>query len=295
MFNKISFGTAALGLDNYGISPQNQNKSPQEILKFIVNLGISNIDSAPAYGKSESIIGDFIRTSTEAKKIRISTKVSGLSSNSQNTEQVLFDSIIRSKRLLNVNFLDILYLHQNDILIFTDSKVIEAMLLAKKEGYVKELGISVYSLDEFMIATSLGVYDWIQVPANIFDVSFIILAQTTDLKGSKIAARSIFMQGAIFCEDKILLNLPGGLEFINLRNKYDKICMEYNISITQLAFSFINQIETVNQVIVGSRKLELWKNLETHLQPLPSEIFSYLFEIGSSQKAWTNPRAWKID
>ena len=67
MFNKISFGTAALGLDNYGINPQNHNKSPQEILKFIVNLGISNIDSAPAYGKSESIIGDFIRTSPEAK------------------------------------------------------------------------------------------------------------------------------------------------------------------------------------------------------------------------------------
>ena len=59
---KLSLGTAQFG-SNYGIS--NQYGRPKEIeayeiLKIAHDIGIKYIDTAPAYGESEQIIGRFM-------------------------------------------------------------------------------------------------------------------------------------------------------------------------------------------------------------------------------------------
>jgi aryl-alcohol dehydrogenase-like predicted oxidoreductase len=62
MSSKIILGTAQFGL-NYGIS-NSRGKIPKkevfEILNWAKNNNIDILDTAPGYGKSETIIGDFI-------------------------------------------------------------------------------------------------------------------------------------------------------------------------------------------------------------------------------------------
>ena len=58
--NKISLGTAKLGLDDYGFS---SNELPKDKIKFLeksYDMGVQSFDTSPRYGNSEIIIGDFL-------------------------------------------------------------------------------------------------------------------------------------------------------------------------------------------------------------------------------------------
>ena len=55
--NKISLGTAKLGIDQYGYS---FNDLPVDKIKFLrksIDIGIDTFDTSPRYGDSEKIIG----------------------------------------------------------------------------------------------------------------------------------------------------------------------------------------------------------------------------------------------
>ena len=69
--NKIALGTAQFGMD-YGINNK-RGKIPEkevfEILNEVSRSGIDTLDSAYAYGDSETMIGNFIRKSKNNFKI----------------------------------------------------------------------------------------------------------------------------------------------------------------------------------------------------------------------------------
>jgi aryl-alcohol dehydrogenase-like predicted oxidoreductase len=61
MVSEISLGTVEIGLD-YGIGPDGEARRPPEseaarLLHRALDLGVNFIDTAPAYGESEAIIG----------------------------------------------------------------------------------------------------------------------------------------------------------------------------------------------------------------------------------------------
>jgi aryl-alcohol dehydrogenase-like predicted oxidoreductase len=290
MYNKISFGTASLGLENYGINSQRHSESDQYILQNIIDKGIQHIDTAPGYGNAEVLVGKAISNLSIKNKPKLYTKISSLSVDTSYSESHIIESIMMSKRKLQVDSLDVVYLHQNQISIFSDTHVISGMKMLKSAGHAREIGVSVYSHDELIAATELGVYDWVQVPANIFDISFVLAADK--IKKTNIAVRSVFLQGALFCAPEAISNLPDSDYLLEIRRQYQKICDENNISITRLSLSFLNQLDSVNQIIIGSRSLDLWDKLGNSLEPLPESIFDVVHEIASSSKKWTNPRTW---
>tara|TARA_B110000971_G_C19544656_1_gene291830 strand:+ start:34 stop:273 length:240 start_codon:yes stop_codon:yes gene_type:complete len=55
--NKIIYGSAGFGIENYGFSSLNPASSQNDYLKFIYDIGLHNIDTAPAYGNSDKRIG----------------------------------------------------------------------------------------------------------------------------------------------------------------------------------------------------------------------------------------------
>ncbi|MFW9990208.1 MAG: aldo/keto reductase, partial [Candidatus Odinarchaeota archaeon] len=60
--SKLALGTAQLGF-NYGIANINgkpDKNSAMHILDYAYNNGITTFDTAPVYGNSEEILGEFI-------------------------------------------------------------------------------------------------------------------------------------------------------------------------------------------------------------------------------------------
>ena len=61
--SEITLGTAQLGF-NYGIANKTGKPSiiiANEILKSALKYGINTFDTSPVYGKSEQIIGSFLK------------------------------------------------------------------------------------------------------------------------------------------------------------------------------------------------------------------------------------------
>ena len=80
--NKISLGTAKLGIDQYGYS---SNDLPVDKIKFLkksIDIGIDTFDTSPRYGDSEEIIGQSI--SDRETELCISSKIDGLKESDHN-------------------------------------------------------------------------------------------------------------------------------------------------------------------------------------------------------------------
>ena len=73
--NKIILGTAQFGL-NYGINNFNGKIPDKEIFKildFAYASGIKTLDTAPSYGNSETLIGEYLK-SRRSKIFNVNTK-----------------------------------------------------------------------------------------------------------------------------------------------------------------------------------------------------------------------------
>ena len=93
-----------------------------EILSLAWENGIRNFDTAPIYGWSEEILGEFVRANGISKEIRVSTKVSGIR-NSHEFRYEISQSLQQSLDILGTD-INVLFLHhpKDSILISRNYK-----------------------------------------------------------------------------------------------------------------------------------------------------------------------------
>ena len=112
----LSLGTVQLGL-SYGINNAD-GKPSQETANAILNAalegGINTLDTAGAYGDSEVVIGNWLKTIPVEKRPFIVTKAAGIDHSSlENLRKDLFGRVKTSKERLGVEQLDMLMLHSH--------------------------------------------------------------------------------------------------------------------------------------------------------------------------------------
>lgn len=289
MKSKIAFGTASLGIANYGISTRELKEDPKKILDRIFESGVDSFDVARSYGLSEEIIGKWLAENNNT--VWLSTKVGGITLENYNSDYLL-EQVNVSKKLMNTGTIDLVYLHQNNIEIFSNKNVIDDLLTLKKNGLCQEVGVSIYSKNELLKAVELGVFDWIQLPSNILDTSLLRAAK--EICKSKIAVRSIFLQGAFFSKNlKSYRGIPG-VEALDEGIRLCKIlAQEYRIKLEAMMISYIYGFQQVQQVILGSRNLLINNSINDLVINLPEDLVKKLDKISEKQKEWTNPRSWK--
>ena len=113
----LSLGTVQLGL-SYGINNAD-GKPSQETSNGILNAamagGINTLDTAGAYGDSEAVIGNWLKTIEPEKRPFIVTKAAHLDHSSLDAlRKDLFTKVKTSKERLGVEQLDMLMLHHFD-------------------------------------------------------------------------------------------------------------------------------------------------------------------------------------
>ena len=158
------YGTARLGLQNYGYPIVKPVVERVALLEQIFDLGVDIFDTSPRYGDAESLLGDVIKRS--GKPISVNTKVDGLNPNDPNSKNIVYESVMRSIEILGVDQLDTLYLHQNSLDIIADKYVHEGLNRIFEEKLTRHVGASLYFQDEISYALESSLFGTIQIASN---------------------------------------------------------------------------------------------------------------------------------
>lgn len=295
--NKLCLGTVKLGTPNYGFSVRKEINGFDAIdfLNQVRLLGIDKFDTSPRYGESETILGQYIDKANI--KPFISTKVDNLLAKRSNTVKKILASTQVSLDKLNLEKLDILYLHQNKSNIINDPYVLEGLIYLKDNNLCNNIGVSIYTFKECECAIKGGIFDYIQVPINICDIGFYneFIKNSTD--SVKFVARSILFQGMLVNYSRVydhrlqmsLRSSSSNEKIVQYFLELDRIAFQNNCSTLQLAISFVSSLINIDHYIIGSTSIENLKmDIKAFESKLASPIFDEIYELSSQSKNWSN-------
>ena len=254
----LSLGTVQLGL-SYGINNAD-GKPSQETANAILNAalegGINTLDTAGAYGDSEVVIGNWLKTIPSEKRPFIVTKAAGLDHSSlENLRKDLFGRVRSSKERLGVEQLDLLMLHHFDDYLCDKENVRTVMQELKASGEVRFIGASAYSHHDYGEIADTG-FDATQIPLNLFDWKQIENGGLKKLEdsGMMVFVRSVYLQGLVFQNPA---NLAPHMEFVRpTLEKFRFLCDKYQLSPAALALSYALSLPGVTSLVLGSEKAE---------------------------------------
>ena len=155
MVSRVGLGTTKLGRNSNVKYPKPfplpSDTQVQELLTTALISGVTLIDTAPAYGSSESRLGAFVGGYRD--RLVLSTKCGeeyrdGISVYDFSAAAINA-SVETSLRRLHVDYLDILLLHSDghDVEILTRTDALETLKKLKQSGKTRTIGISAKTAD----------------------------------------------------------------------------------------------------------------------------------------------------
>lgn len=236
---KKILGTVQLGMPygiNNGVMPTRAYSL--KLLEYAYDQGIRYIDTARAYGEALEVVGDYHQKNPD-KKFQVFSKfmLSDLNNNINNL-------ITSQCQILKIENLTGLYYHR-----FQEYKV--SRNLIKECTYKNLIGVSVYSLDEFIEVNKDPLVNIIQISMSVFHHHSKIKMHFNEINSSKqVYVRSVYLQGLLFSPyEKLIGPLT---EFVPLRKFIDKLASQLNISKEKLAASYVMDLKNVSGVLFGA-------------------------------------------
>jgi aryl-alcohol dehydrogenase-like predicted oxidoreductase len=162
--SRLGVGLAEIGQLSIG-----EQATVSELLNAALDGGITFLDTAACYGNSEELVG---RTVAHRRhEYILATKAGHVTAGYSGqpwTRQTIRDSIERSLKRMQAEFLDLVQLHSCDVETLEQGDVIQALLDAKKAGQTRFVG---YSGDgaAAMWAVQSGQFDTLQTSFNVAD------------------------------------------------------------------------------------------------------------------------------
>lgn len=303
---KLVLGTAQLGLD-YGIA-NTKGKPSQAVAEGIIKTAISNgarfIDTARAYGDSEEVIGNILKTGWQGRA-NVITKLSPTIDESLDVNHLSIDafvdaSIYQSCTALHTSLLDILMLHRASQMLVCEGKVWSRLLFHKEQGRIKSLGVSVQTPEELEQVLTIPEVEIIQLPYNVLDWRWDalipkIIAQKRE-RDLKIHVRSTLLQGLLVSKNRIHWQRAHveNAEFV-LNWLEEQSHVTHGSSIMEFCLKFVNSLEWVDGVVVGVETIaQLLENIKVMCLPDLSseEIDSILSSRPKLEEKTLNPALW---
>lgn len=289
MKEKLILGTVQFGL-NYGINNtigKPDVESAESILNYAISQKIHILDTADAYGNSSDIIGKYNKDSIQ--KFDIITKFKNIGESTFSIEKWLTDTISK----LNVNSLWGCMFHSADE-YFNNLEFVKEFIKFQDEGFIKYIGVSIYTNQQFEAVLNDQRINLIQLPYNLID-NFKIrggLIKKAKDKGKIIHVRSVFLQGLFFMDISKLPNklLPLKSLLLLLHN----LSNEYGISIESMALNYCMNNENIDNVLIGVDSVnQLKSNINSLNITLPIDLINIINSISTPYTELLNPTNWK--
>lgn len=254
---KIGLGTAQFGMP-YGITNtagRVASELAEKILRRAADNGMDTIDTAVAYGESESVLGSLLWS---GHPFRIVSKLPPLPAfNSRHdAEKHMGLAAEKSLRTLRQEKFHGLLLHRPADLYEKHGKsVLAGFEYLKNRGLTEKIGVSVYSASEIDAVLEHCIPDIVQLPVNVLDQRLVTSGHIEKLaaKGVEIHARSVFLQGILLADPA---NLPDYFTpHLPALRHFQQAARTTGTEPVGLALNFISSLPTIETAIVGVTNL----------------------------------------
>ncbi len=299
--SRLCLGTVQLGMP-YGIA--NHAGKPgvletNQLLNSAVEGGITCYDTAIAYGDSENVLGSYF--GNQPKPIFITKMIveAGPNTSEQELKQQIFKAVETSLEQLRISKIPIMMLHNPEILLSHGNIVKLCFRELIENQLVEKAGVSfgadTTSFYDIWKWTEDDLFEAVQIPMNILDHRLFRnnKLQSIKSKGKIVFVRSIFLKGLLFMSPD---SLHGPLQKAGetLRFLHELAELE-GITFSQLALSFIRDLEEVDSLVIGAETEEqLRDNLQLMKGPSISEKtrFRIMKSVGELPENILNSTLW---
>ena len=302
----LALGTAQLGL---GYGATNTSGLPgrdvcRRILREAVEHGVTWIDTARAYGDSETRVGEALARGLRGR-VGVVTKLDPLTALQANNDRdaaiyATEASVLRSCRELQSQRLDVLLLHRWEHRTAFGGAIWERLLQLRGEGVIGALGASVYEPRAALEAVADPDVEYIQIPFNLLDwrwhaCGFHAAAEARP--DVVVHVRSTLLQGILAGDPRYWPPIPG----VDAAAWVDRL-MRMSTSLgranrADLCMAYARSQPWVTSIVVGIETPEqLAQTVELFRRPLlaPEVCRRVETELAGAPEALLNPSLWKV-
>ena len=285
---KLWFGTASLGLPDYGHPVSEFRSDPERMLEHLYNRGFRQFDTAASYGYAERSVASLV---CQHEDCVVATKVgSEFNPEMACTLDIMIRELERSLSLLSK--IDILYLHKSTPEVLSDERLFSHLDEYIQSGDIKKIGASVYGESELLQAIQHPQIDVIQVAGCILDWSLLQLGSRVLRK--KIVCRSVFLQGLLAKGRSEIYDLPDKSVFVERLELITALSTKLGVNNGQLSLWFVLRLLGDVDVVIGSRSIDsVNENLAILDREFDASLFNEVMKYGDSSYDFMNPRLWE--
>lgn len=298
--SEVSLGTAEIGLD-YGFkgSPQYSRPSRQDSIRLIrraVDRGINWLDTARAYGDSEEVIGRALKDLSPgpriSSKVIFDCPVSEMDAAAQRNQ--VFQSIESSLRALQVDAIDLLYIHNATEKLLKETTIRDSLEEARSQGKIVLAGATCYAEQDALATLKDPLFQVLQVPFSLLNQKMRQrVFPEAARKGVGVFVRSVFLRGVLTPQIDFL---PERLA--PLRKQASKILQVLGSEVDGLAEAavrFCLSLPEISSVLMGLKnEAELESNVSGLSRgPLPEGMMPALAGLALSDPDLVDPTRWQ--
>jgi aryl-alcohol dehydrogenase-like predicted oxidoreductase len=235
----LILGTAQL-TRTYGVLGNgflaSERESPSVLLHNAERFGFNGIDTAPNYGKAETAIGQFQTSLPVYSKI--------------DPDLDPITSVRLSLKRLRKERIEGFFLHEELTMSREQRKTLKSLNEMKGE-LLSVVGVSIYSIEEYLLARDSPLIDVIQLPYNLFDRRFSAnFLSSTDSEHQKIFSRSPLLQGLLTQNPS---SLPAKFDYLGEGlQTLNALSQQVGTSQLNLALQFVLDNEMIDAIVIGT-------------------------------------------
>jgi hypothetical protein len=283
--NRIVLGGAQLGLP-YGILNGGETLSREEVARILdtaVDHGIDSIDTAIAYGHSESIIGEISQN-----RFKIISKLPPLPVDISNVSEWVYSQVQGSLSRLKCTSLDALLLHRpQDLTGAQGVELYAAIESLMAEKMIHRFGVSIYSPDDLEGIIDTFEIHVVQAPLNVFDRRILGVTDQLSALNIEVHVRSVFLQGVLIAspQDRPHRFEPWSEHFA----LFDEWVRSSGLSAMACCMGFALQQPGIAKLVIGTTSAE---SLDEIMNSTPNSVLKVPTHLQSSVEQLIDPRFW---
>ena len=287
---KLALGAVQFGID-YGINSTEGQVKPKEvenILHYARSKGIDLLDTAPAYGNSEKILGQ-----VGVENIKVVTKTryfDNLEINNSDIKLLNNDFYRSLKNLKQDNIYGVLVHNANDLLKPGAEKLFKQLQELKQAEKIVKIGVSVYSHNQLQSILDSFDIDLVQLPFNILDRRLVDSGMFRMLQDRdvEIHARSVFLQGLLLMAEQ---SRPGKFKRWGVLWKiWHEWLNDNQLTALEAAIRYAISIPEISKVLVGVDTVD---QLEEIVLASPGILPDIPGEMFTNDADLLNPSNWE--
>jgi aryl-alcohol dehydrogenase-like predicted oxidoreductase len=248
--NRLALGTVQFGLP-YGIANQAGQVARSEakaMLQVALANGIDTLDTAIAYGDSETCLGEL-----GTQGFKVVTKLPALPDSCADVSSWVQQQVNASLSRLGVTQVYGLLLHRSEQLLGPNGAALyQALQILKDNNQVQKVGVSIYSPTELDALIPRYQFDLVQAPFNLVDRRLYSTRWMQRLKDDdvEIHTRSAFLQGLLLMSQA---DMPDKFSpWSSLWHTWYQWLLENEVSGVQACLAFPLSCPEIDRVVVGA-------------------------------------------